>query len=393
MDARLNPFAPGAGTQPPELAGREQVIENVAIALDRIRDGRAAKSVLLVGLRGTGKTVLLNRLKNDAESKGIVCIQFEAPEDRNLPAMLAPALRSALIKISRIAGLSDSLNKALKALGGFISAAKLKYDDMEFGFDLAKEDGLADSGDLDHDLTELFLTIGEAAKDRKTAVVVFIDELQYVAESQLASLISALHACSQKQLPITLVGAGLPQLVGNVGRAKSYAERLFDFPIIGPLSNQSAIDALQRPMIRENVLFSDEALDEILLQTRGYPYFLQEWGSHSWGIARQSPISQEDAQLATQLALTQLDTNFFRVRFDRCTPGEKNYLRAMAELGVESPRSGDIATMLNKEVNQVAPMRHSLIRKGMIYSPSHGDNAFTVPLFGAYMKRTMQMPF
>ena len=392
MDARINPFAPGAGTQPPELAGREQVIANVAVALDRIRAGRAAKSVLLVGLRGTGKTVLLNRLKNDAESTGIVCIQFESPEERNLPAMLAPALRSALIKISRIAGQSDSLNKALRALGSFISAAKLKYDDMEFGFDLAKEEGLADSGDLDHDLTELFLTIGEAAKDRKTAVVVFIDELQYVPEAQLASLISALHACSQKQLPISLVGAGLPQLVGNVGRAKSYAERLFDFPIIGPLNHQSAIEALQRPVVRENVLFSDEALNEILSQTKGYPYFLQEWGSHSWGIARQSPISKEDAELATQLALTQLDTNFFRVRFDRCTPGEKNYLRAMAELGAESSRSGDIATMLNKEVNQVAPMRYSLIRKGMIYSPSHGDNAFTVPLFADYMKRTMQMP-
>lgn len=212
-------------------------------------------------------------------------------------------------------------------------------------------------------------------------------------EAQLAALISALHACSQKQLPIALIGAGLPQLVGNVGKAKSYAERLFNFPVIGALDEASATEALQRPVNVKNTVFLEEAVQEILTQTKGYPYFLQEWGSHSWAVANSSPMTENDALLATQLAITQLDADFFRVRFDRCTPMEKIYMRAMAEIGTETPRSGDIASVMKKEVNQVAPLRQSLINKGMIYSPAHGDTAFTVPLFADYMKRTKHMKF
>lgn len=392
MNPRENPFAPGAGSQPPELAGRGKVIEDVSVALHRIRNGLSAKSILMVGLRGVGKTVLLNRLKNDAEIAGIVCAQFESPENRNLPAMIVPSLRTALLKLDRVAGVGDKVSKAAKVLGSFISAARIKYDDMEFGFDLGKEAGVADSGDLDYDLTELLQAVGVAAKERHTAVVLFIDELQYVPEVQLAALISALHACAQKQLPIALVGAGLPQLVANVGRAKSYAERLFNFPVIGELTQEAATEALQRPVNQKNVRFSDEAVAEILMQTKGYPYFLQEWGSHSWAVAQDDVVTKEDAMLATQLAITQLDSDFFRVRFDRCTPMEKNYMRAMAEIGTAAPRSGDIAATMKKEVNQVAPLRQSLITKGMIYSPAHGDTAFTVPLFADYMKRTMTLP-
>jgi hypothetical protein len=389
MNPRNNPFAPGAGTQPPELAGREKVIEDVSIALYRIQRGLAAKSVLMVGLRGVGKTVLLNRLKNDAESAGLICVQFESPEDRDLPAMIVPSLRTALLKLDRLAGIGNSVSRAAKALGSFISAAKIKYNDMEFGFDLGKEEGVADTGNLDFDLTEVLQAVGVAAKEKKTAVVLFIDELQYVPEIQLAALISALHACSQKQLPVALVGAGLPQLVGNVGKAKSYAERLFNFPVIGALNAASANEALQHPARANDVEFSTEAIDEILNQTKGYPYFLQEWGSHCWAVAEKSPITLDDAKLATELAMTQLDADFFRVRFDRCTPMEKTYMRAMAELPTDTPRSGDIASAMNKEVNQVGPLRQSLIKKGMIYSPSHGDTAFTVPLFAQYMQRTM----
>lgn len=393
MNPRDNPFAPGAGTQPPELAGREKIIEDVSIALHRVRNGLAAKSMLMVGLRGVGKTVLLNRLKSDAEETGLVCVQFESPEDRHLPAMIAPSLRVALLKLDRIASVgnavSTAVSRAARALGSFISAAKFKYDDMEFGFDLGREDGVADSGNLDFDLSELLQAVGLAAKEKKTAVVLFIDELQYVPEVQLAALISALHACSQKQLPIALVGAGLPQLVGNVGKAKSYAERLFTFPVIGALSTESATAALQHPVQAKSVSFSQEAINEIMLQTQGYPYFLQEWGSHSWAVASQSPISADDAALATQLAMTQLDADFFRVRFDRCTPMEKTYMQAMAQLTVDAPRSGEIAAIMGKEVNQVAPLRQSLITKGMIYSPAHGDTAFTVPLFAQYMRRIM----
>lgn len=202
MDPRENPFAPGAGSQPPELAGRGKVIEDVAVALHRIRNGRAAKSILMVGLRGVGKTVLLNRLKNDAEAEGFIAVQVESPEDRNLPALIAPVLRVALLKLDRLAGMTDTVSRAARTLGSFITAARLKFDGMEFGFDLGKEAGVADTGDLDYDLLEVLQAVGQAARHKKTAVVLFVDELQYVPEIQLAALISGLHACSQKQLPI-----------------------------------------------------------------------------------------------------------------------------------------------------------------------------------------------
>jgi hypothetical protein len=300
-------------------------------------------------------------------------------------------LRSALLKLDRIAAAGEMVAKAGRVLGSFINAAKVKHGDMEFSFDLGSEKGVADTGDLNYDLTELLLAVGAAAKERKSAVVMFIDELQYVAEVQLASLISALHACAQKQLPITLVGAGLPQLIANVGSAKSYAERLFNFPVIGALTIDAATRALQNPVKQSGVIFSDDAVTEILKQTKGYPYFLQEWGSHSWAVAQAITVTKEDAELATQLAITQLDTSFFRVRFDRCTPMEKNYMRAMAEIGSDAPRSGEIAAAMKKGVNQLGPLRQSLITKGMIYSPAHGDTAFTVPLFAEYMKRTMAL--
>jgi hypothetical protein len=391
MNPRENPFSPGAGSPPPELAGREKIIEDVSIALHRIRHNLSAKSVLMVGLRGVGKTVLLNRLKNDAEAEGLVCAQFESSEGRNLPAMIAPTLRAALLKLGRVAGASDVVMRASRVLGSFISSAKIKYEGMEFGFDLGKEEGVADTGEFDYDLSELLQVIGVAAKTKNTAVVLFIDELQYVAEQELAALISALHACAQKQLPVTLVGAGLPQLVGNVGKAKSYAERLFNFPVIGPLLPAPAIEALQRPVNARGVKFNDDAVEEIIKQTQGYPYFLQEWGSTCWAVAESSPINIDDVMLATKLAITQLDTSFFRVRFDRCTPMEKNYMRAMAEVNSLAPRSGDIAAVMKKEVNQLGPIRQSLIKKGMIYSPAHGDTAFTVPLFADYMKRTLPL--
>ncbi len=392
MNPRDNPFAPGAGSQPPELAGREQIIEDVSIALHRIRNGMSAKSVLMVGLRGVGKTVLLNRLKENAEQSGIICTQFESPEKRDLPALIAPSLRTALLKLDRVAGLGDTAKRAAKVLGSFIGAAKVKYNDMEFGFDLGKEDGVADSGDLDYDLSELLQAVGIAAKEKNTAVVLFIDELQYVPEKQLAALISALHACSQKQLPVALVGAGLPQLVANVGKAKSYAERLFSFPVIGALPYEAVVEALQRPVKPKGVIFSEDAVKEIYDNTKGYPYFLQEWGSHCWAVASGETIHKNDADLAAQLAITQLDTAFFRVRFDRCTPTEKIYMRAMSELESSTPRSGEIANLMGRKINEVAPVRQSLITKGMIYSPAHGDTAFTVPLFAEYMKRTMRWP-
>ena len=389
MDPRQNPYAPGAGTRPPELAGRDKIIEKAAISLDRIRRGRAARSMILYGLRGVGKTVLLTDIKLGAMERGITPVNIEAPEDRSLPSILIPALRSALLRLSRKEAVKAKMSSALRALGSFAKAFKVKYSDVEFSVDMASEAGVADSGDLEGDLTDLLMAVGEAAKEADTAVVLFIDELQYIPEEQLAALISALHRTSQSQLPITLVAAGLPQLVGQTGRAKSYAERLFEFVPVDKLEPPAAKDALCKPAEREGVSFTPGAVAEILKQTQGYPYFLQEWGKHVWDIAETSPIDDAVAKAATESALSELDQSFFRVRLDRLTPTEKLYLRAMAELGPGPHRSGDIADKLHKIVSAVAPVRNKLIAKGMIYSPSHGDTAFTVPLFDGYMRRTM----
>lgn len=384
-----NPYAPGAGTPPPELAGRDELREMVRISLERVRAGRPTKSILMVGLRGVGKTVLLDQLRDEAEAAGMHTIRVEAPENRSLPAILAPQLRQALLRLSRNEKSRDLAQRALRGLAGFAKALKIKYQDIEVGFDFEPEAGLADNGDLEHDLQALLEVAGAAAKEAGTALVMFVDELQYVEEEQLASLITALHRTAQRRMPAVLVGAGLPQLPGKMGRAKSYAERLFDFPKIGPLAPYAAKLAITKPASEQGVLFEEAALDRILEETRGYPYFLQEWGKHSWDVADSSPITLGDVKLATVSAIAALDESFFRVRFDRLTPLEKRYLRAMAELGSGPHRSGDIAEKLGREVTSLGPTRSQLIVKGMIWSPSHGDTAFTVPLFDEFMKRTM----
>ncbi|RCS57130.1 ATP-binding protein [Parvibium lacunae] len=389
MDPRTNPYAPGAGTLPPELAGRDEIIEKAAIALDRFRAGLPARSLLLVGLRGVGKTVLLNKIALETENRGFIVVQIEAPEKRSLPALLIPSLRKALLQLDRLAHVGDHAKRALRALGGFVQGMKLKYQDIEFGLDLGIEPGVADTGDLEHDLADLLIAVGVAAQEKQTAITFFIDELQYVAEEEFASLITALHRCAQKQLPVALIGAGLPQLVGQAGRAKSYAERLFEYPEIGPLTHEEGAKALTAPAVKHGVAFEPKALTAILKKTECYPYFLQEWGKHSWLTAALSPITLNDVEAATDLAISELDASFFRVRFDRLTPSEKRYLRAMAQLGAGPHRSGDIAKLLKKQVNEVAPVRAKLINKGMIYSRAHGDNSFTVPLFDQYMKRVM----
>lgn len=388
MDPRRNPFAPGAGTPPPELAGRDALLERNAVALDRIRMGRAARPSILYGLRGVGKTVLLSTMRDAAEGEGMTIVAIEAPENRSLPGILVPALRAALLRLDRMKQASAGVRRALAALAGF-AKLKIKYDDLEVALDFEPEPGLADSGDLESDLADLIVAVGEAAKERGSAVILVIDELQYVPEEQLAALISALHRAAQKQLPITMLAAGLPQLLGQMGRAKSYAERLFEFVSVGPLDDAAARDAIRLPVEREEEAINDAALDAIVAQTQGYPYFLQEWGKHGWDAADGSPISAEDIEAATRSALAELDASFFRVRFDRLTPAEKRYLRAMAGIGPGPHRSGDVADALGVKVSSVAPTRNSLIAKGMLYSPAHGDTAFTVPLFDAFMRRVM----
>jgi hypothetical protein len=389
MDPKTNPYSPGAGTIPPQLAGRDEIIAKADIALERCKNNLSFRGLLLVGLRGVGKTVLLTKITQEAESKAFIVLSLEAPEGRSLPALLIPALRSALLRIDRLKARGEMAKKAMRVLGGFLSAMKIKYEDIEFSLDLGTESGSADSGDLEQDLTELLLSVGAAAKEKETAVVLAIDEIQYLPEEQFAALIMALHKCTQRQMPVILIGAGLPQLVAQAGEAKSYAERLFEYPEIGPLDATSARNAVVAPTKNLGVDYEEQAILLILDKTKGYPYFLQEWGKHCWQAAEGSPITLSDALFATQTAVTELDSSFFRVRFDRLTPSEKKYLRAMAELGPGTHRSGDISLLLKKEVQAVAPVRASLIKKGMIYSPSHGDNAFTVPLFDEFMKRVI----
>ena len=390
MDAVKNPFAPGAGSPPPELAGRDELRETVRVAIERTRAGKAARSLLMVGLRGVGKTVLLDRMRDDAEASGVHTIRIEAPEDRSLPALLAPQLRVALLRLSKLAHAKDLAVRGLRALAGFAKALKVTYGDIEVGLDYESEPGLADNGDLEHDLQALLESAGAAAKAANTALVIFIDELQYVPEAQLAALITAMHRCAQRKAPVLLVGAGLPQLRGRMGNAKSYAERLFEFPEIGPLSVEAARRAIAKPIQAEGAHITGDAVERILADTRCYPYFLQEWGQRSWQAAVESPIKLADVERATTTAVAALDESFFRVRFDRLTQQEKRYLRAMAELGVGPHRSGAIAECLNREVSSLGPVRSSLITKGMIWSPSHGDTAFTVPLFDEFMRRIMR---
>lgn len=303
--------------------------------------------------------------------------------------MLCPQLRQALLKISRINAAKDLTKRALTALSGFVQALKVTYRDIEVGIDYPPEPGLADNGDLELDLHTLLLVSGRAAEKAGSALVLFIDELQYVPEEQLAALIVGLHRAAQEKVPITMVGAGLPQLRGRMGRAKSYAERLFSFPQIGALSSIEATEALEKPIRASGEEIESDATARIVELTQGYPYFIQEWGKQVWDIAPFSPITLSAVEEASKIAVASLDESFFQVRFDRLTPAEKRYLRAMAQLGSGPHRSGDIAQVLQKKVSSLAPTRSQLIAKGMIWSPNHGDTAYTVPMFDEFMRRIL----
>lgn len=389
MNPLNNPFSPGAGTSPPELAGRSEMLRSIEILLARIKAGRSEQSMFMVGLRGVGKTVLLNRVREMADAQGYHAVLIEAHESKPLPLLLLPPLRQALFALDRMQNVSQKVKRGLRVLRSFIGAVKVKVGDTEFGLDIDPETGSADSGDLEADLAELFVAIGEAAADRGTAIAIIIDELQYMTEAEMSALIMAIHRVSQRGLPLVLIGAGLPQLVGLAGKSKSYAERLFVYPEIGALSPEDAASALQGPVQTQGVSFTPEALAEVYRVTQGYPYFLQEWGYQSWNMAEHSPIDLALIQKTTVASTARLDQSFFRVRFDRLTPREKDYLCALAEMGTGNQRSGAVAERLGVKVQTIAPLRSSLIKKGMIYSPAHGDTAFTVPLFDQFMLRTM----
>ena len=315
-------------------------------------------------------------------------VAIEAPENCSLPGVLVPSLRAALLRLDRIRKVGTEISRALRALAGF-AKLKAKFADIEVSFEIEPEPGLADSGDLEFDLTDLIMAIGETARERQTAVVLAIDELQYVPEQQLAALIMALHRASQRTLPVTLLGAGLPPLLAQMGEAKSYAERLFQFVPVGALDWQAAEEAIRLPIEREEELIAAEAVAAILQSTQGYPYFLQEWGKHSWQVAPQSPINAEDVAIAGLAAVAELDASFFRVRFDQLAPSESGISARWPNSDQGRTDLGTSPINWASEVTTVAPTRNGLIRKGMLYSPSHGDTAFTVPLFDEFLKRVM----
>jgi len=346
---------------------------------------------MLVGLRGVGKTVLLNRIFEIAEEAGYRAALVETPEGKSLPEVLLPSLRRILLQLDTKEKVNEVVKRSLMILKGFAKTLKITVGDFDIGLGIEPSEGVADSGDLEADLPDLFEAVGRAAKARGTAVALIIDEVQYVAEKEFSALIMAVHRLSQRQLPVVVIGAGLPQLVGLAGKSKSYAERLFDYPQIGALATEDAVAALVEPARREGVAYDTDAVAEAVRMTNGYPYFLQEWGYHSWNAASGSPISKDDVKIATQSALSSLDESFFRVRFDRLTPREKAYLFAMAGLGPGPHRSGDIAARLEVAVESIAPVRSSLIKKGMVFSPAHGDTAFTVPMFDEYLSRQQRL--
>jgi len=389
MDPLKNPFSPGAGSPPPELVGRDQILEDSRVLLGRVKAKLAEKSLLLTGLRGVGKTVLLNEIERMAKESDYRTVAIEAHEDKPLGPLIAPHLRSLLFELDRMAGAGDKVKRGLRVLRSFLGVLKVTFSDITIGLDIDPEKGSADSGDLEIDLTSLFVAIAEAAEERKCAVGIFIDELQYFNHKELGALIMAMHKIQQRQLPLVLLGAGLPILPGLAGESKSYAERLFNFPDIGALSAEDTAKALREPAKAVGVTIEAAALAEVFRLTKGYPYFLQEWGYQAWNIAIASPITLQVVRKATAKSISRLDENFFRVRYDRLTTGEKNFLRAMAELGPEEHRTGSIAQILNSKVTSLGPMRARLMRKGMIYSPAHGKMAFTVPLFDEFMTRTI----
>ncbi|MEJ7893061.1 MAG: ATP-binding protein [Solirubrobacteraceae bacterium] len=384
MDELANPFRPGAGSPPPALVGRDGLIDSFRTTVGRALAGRPGQSVMPIGLRGVGKTVLLNRFAELAEEQGLRVGYIEAPESGEFPTLLAWRLRKILLDLDRAGKASRAVAKALAVLRSFTYTLP---DGTTLSVGVDPLAGFADSGNLSDDVTDLLVVAGEAARDRDTGIVLAIDEVQYLSGPELGALITAIHRTVQLNLPVVLVGAGLPQLPGLTGSAKTYAERLFRFPRIDSLGPKEARAVLELPVLEAGVKYTRDALDLLVDHTQGYPYFLQEWGYEVWNVTKRSPIDLPSVRRAEPLVLNKLDENFFLVRMDRLTPAEKAYLVAMAELGPGPHRSGDVAAQLGVRVESVAPRRSGLIRKGMIFSPAHGDTAFTVPMFDEFLRR------
>lgn len=389
MDPIMNPFSPGAGCPPPALVGRDNVLEQARVLFGRVIRKRAAKSMLLTGLRGVGKTVLLSKMEELARREGYKTIKFEVQEDKSLVGLLVPQLKSLLYELDIAAGTNAVVRRALSALRNFIKVIKVHVNLGEVGIGVEAIPGLADSGDMDADLPVLFQSAAEAARTRDTGIALLMDEMQLLSPSELNALILSMHQLQQAQAPMVLIGAGLPTLPRLAGEAKSYAERLFSYPIIDQLNREESFLALESPVFQEGADFEPEAMAVIYERTKGYPYFLQEWGAQTWNLATGNKITLANVIQAEPYVTRNLDEDFFRVRYDRLTDGEKRFMRAMAESEGDECRMGDIAQLLGVKNTALSLTRANLIKKGMIYSPRHGVIDYSMPLFGDFMRRVM----
>jgi hypothetical protein len=392
MDPRRNPYTPNAGARPPLLVGRDDQLETFDLLLVRLGSGHAEQSMIITGLRGVGKTVLLNEFRTSAESAGwsVVEIEVSKHDDSTFRRIMARESRRALFSIAPRARWMDKARRAAAALKSFSLTAS-PDGSLTAGLDVDAIEGVADSGMLDADLTDLLVALGDAAQEHHTGVVFLLDEIQFLSVLQLESLIAGIHRTVQRSLPITLVAAGLPQIPELAGEAKSYSERLFKFPSIGKLSHGDAREALVGPAREFDITFDESAVDLIVEYTEGYPYFIQECGKAVWDLADGPAIHEADARTALAVVEEKLDGSFFRVRLDRTTDLERAYLRALAELGPEPHAAGDVAALLDRTSQQCGPTRARLIDKGLLYTPSFGFAAFTVPRFDQFLKRAVPL--
>lgn len=381
-----NPYTPNAGARPPALVGRDAQLQAFEVLLDRLRRGHTEQSMLITGLRGVGKTVLLGALEERARGRDWTTVEAEITKNVDFGPRMAQLIRRALLQVAPKAGWRERGHRAAAVLKSFQITVSTQGE-LTFGLDVDAAEGLADSGSLSEDLTDVLVALGEAAQEQDRGVVFLFDEVQFLTTAELEALIAALHKTVQRQLPITLVGAGLPQLPRLAGEAKSYAERLFEFPMIGELNSADATEALTAPVIDLGVTYEPAAVQAIVEYTQGYPYFIQEYGKLAWESAASSPITLRDVTDTCEAVEAKLDSSFFRVRTDRVTALELQYMRAMAELGSEAQAAKDVARLMHRTSEQLGPTRSRLIEKGLLYTPTHGFAAFTVPQFDRYMRR------
>lgn len=385
MDPIKNPYTPNAGSRPPALAGRHAELEQFRVLVGRLARGATEQSMIIRGLRGVGKTALLNVFEDQAEDAGFITFYHELTPQTGLAGELA---RDTQIALSRLKLTAKMLARIRGALGQLQSIKLTGPEGIGLSVDLRR----ADEATLSSDLTQLFLQLGDAARENDRGVVFLLDEVQFAEPAQFRAVVSALHRATQRSLPVTLAAAGLPQIPKLTGEARSYAERLFTFPVIGNLSQQDAEAALVEPAKAHDVSFDEDAIAAALEWTAGYPFYIQQLGKHAWNLASDSPISLQVIESAKPAAQAALDQTMYEVRMQRATNTERRYIRAMAELGTGPYRSGDVARAAGKQTTTLSPVRQSLLEKGLIYATEdYGHVDFTVPRFDEYLRR--QLPY